>query len=247
MKLREQTRRHFFCETGFGIGSLALLSLADARLFAAPPQAADPLRVKPPHFEPKAKRVIFLFMAGAPSQVDLFDPKPKLKQHDGEPIPEELVKGERFAFIKGVPKLLGSPYEFKRHGQSGATVSNLLPHLTTIVDDVAFVKSVHTNHFNHAPAQVFDAPALQVAPRGRYLTLEGVGLLIGGVDLLDVGRVLLRPEEVPAGQRHENQQRQHLATLIRRQPERHALTSPSARAEPCGCRRNRPRDSAPSH
>jgi len=92
---------------------------------------------------------------GAPSQLDLFDEKPKLRQYHNQPVPEDVIKGERFAFIKGVPKLLGSPYEFRRQGQSGATVSNLLPHLSTIVDDLAFVKSVHTNHFNHAPAQIF--------------------------------------------------------------------------------------------
>jgi hypothetical protein len=114
-----ETRRHFFREAGFGIGSLALLSLMDERLFAAPGQDAHPLAVKPPHFAPKAKHVIFLFMAGAPSQVDLLDPKPKLRQHDGEAIPEELVKGERFAFIKGTPRLLGSPFAFEKVGQSG--------------------------------------------------------------------------------------------------------------------------------
>ena len=117
--LRERTRRHFFRETGFGIGSLALLHLMDERLFAAPAQAASPFEPKPPHFAPKAKRVIFLFMAGAPSQVDLLDPKPKLKQHNGEPIPDELVKGERFAFIKGTPRLLGSPFRLRGRGPGG--------------------------------------------------------------------------------------------------------------------------------
>jgi hypothetical protein len=80
-------------------------------------------------FAPKAKRVIYLFMAGAPSQIDLFDPKPALVQHDGQDIPEEFVKGERFAFIKGRPKLLGSPFQFQKHGRSGAEISELLPNL----------------------------------------------------------------------------------------------------------------------
>ncbi|HUR38389.1 MAG TPA: DUF1501 domain-containing protein [Planctomycetota bacterium] len=115
----------------------------------------NPMAPRKPHFAAKAKNIIYLFMMGAPSQLDLFDEKPKLRQYHNQPVPEDVIKGERFAFIKGVPKLLGSPYEFKRHGQSGATVSNLLPHLATVVDDVAFVKSVHTNHFNHAPAQIF--------------------------------------------------------------------------------------------
>src|SRR5690349_6132199 len=105
--------------------------------------------------KPKAKNIIFLFMAGAPSQLDLFDFKPTLNRLDGQPCPEELIKGERFAFIKGVPKLLGSPHSFKKHGQSGAELSNLLPHLATIVDDIAIVKSMHTTQFNHAPGQIF--------------------------------------------------------------------------------------------
>jgi len=148
--LRDLTRRHFFQTAGFGLGSIALSSL-----FAQDQASLNPMAPKRPHFAPKAKNIIYLFMMGAPSQLDLFDEKPKLRQYNNQPVPEDVVKGERFAFIKGVPKLLGSPYEFKRHGQSGATVSNLLPHLTTIVDDLAFVKSVHTNHFNHAPAQIF--------------------------------------------------------------------------------------------
>lgn len=148
--LRDLTRRHFFQTAGFGLGSIALSSL-----FGQEKASLNPMAPKKPHFAAKAKNIIYLFMMGAPSQLDLFDEKPKLRQYHNQPVPEDVIKGERFAFIKGVPKLLGSPYEFKRHGQSGATVSNLLPHLSTIVDDVAFVKSVHTNHFNHAPAQIF--------------------------------------------------------------------------------------------
>jgi hypothetical protein len=148
--LRDLTRRHFFQTAGFGLGSIALSSLLGQEQVSL-----NPMAPRKPHFAAKAKNVIYLFMMGAPSQLDLFDEKPKLRQYHNQPVPEDVIKGERFAFIKGVPKLLGSPYEFKRYGQSGATVSNLLPHLTTIVDDVAFVKSVHTNHFNHAPAQIF--------------------------------------------------------------------------------------------
>src|SRR5712691_7266664 len=115
--LLEITRRHFFGGVGFGIGSLALAALADQTLFAQQP--GSPTSPKPTHYTPKAKNVIFLFMAGGPSQLDLFDYKPKLNQYDGEPCPAEVIKGERFAFIKGVPKLLGSPYRFARHGRSG--------------------------------------------------------------------------------------------------------------------------------
>jgi len=139
------TRRHFLGGATLSLGSLALSSLlvgnarAQGRL----------------HFAPKAKRVVYLHMAGAPSSLDLFDPKPKLNELDRQPIPESFTKGERFAFIKGTPKLLGSPFQFGRHGQSGAQVSELLPHFARIVDRVAIVRSMHTKEFNHAPAQVF--------------------------------------------------------------------------------------------
>ena len=104
-RLLDMTRRHFFGRTGFGIGALALSSLLDGRLFGA---ETNPLAPKTPHFPPKAKRVIYMFMEGAPSQLDLFDYKPKLVQLNMQPCPEEMIKGERFAFIKGVPKILGS-------------------------------------------------------------------------------------------------------------------------------------------
>ena len=112
-------------------------------------------------------------MAGAPSQLDLFDPKPKLTKHDGQDIPAELIEGERFAFIKGTPKLLASPFQFSRHGQSGAEISELLPHLATMADDIAIVRSMHTNQFNHAPAQIFMNTGHQVIGRpsvGSWLT-----------------------------------------------------------------------------
>src|SRR5260370_1226380 len=152
-KVLEITRRHFFGGAGFGIGSLALAALMEEKLLAQQP--SDAMTPKSGHHSPRAKNVIFLFMAGGPSQLDLFDYKPKLNQHDGEPCPEGLMKGERFAFIKGVPKLLGSPYHFARHGQRGAEVSSLLPHLASVVDDIAIIRSMYTTQFNHAPAQLF--------------------------------------------------------------------------------------------
>ena len=94
-------------------------------------------------------------MAGGPSQVDLFDYKPKLAQLDGQPIPDSFIQGERFAFIKGIPKILASPHNFKQYGQSGATISNLLPGLQSIADEVTFIKSMHTTQFNHSPAQIY--------------------------------------------------------------------------------------------
>src|SRR5579872_7562415 len=147
--LKAITRRHFFRQSAYGVGSLALASLLNETLFAAAAQAADsgpaarardPLAPRAPHFQAKARNIIFLIMAGAPSQFDLLDPKPKLNQYNGQKIPEEIVKGERFAFIKGVPKLLGSPHSFRRYGQSGIEVSNQLPYLSRIVDDLCVVR-----------------------------------------------------------------------------------------------------------
>ena len=113
------------------------------------------LAPKPPHFAAKAKRVIHLFMAGAPSQLDLFDFKPKLAELEGKPIPPEVIGGQRYAFIRPDASVLGPRFKFARHGQSGAELSEMLPHLAGVVDDICLVKSVHTDQFNHAPAQIF--------------------------------------------------------------------------------------------
>jgi hypothetical protein len=195
--LRTVTRRHFFRESAMGIGTVALASLLDERLFADTP-APEPLAVRPTHFAPKAKRIVYLFMAGAPSQVDLFDPKPRLKQHDGQPIPEELVKGERFAFIKGTPRLLGSPYEFEKCGKAGIEVSSLLPRFRTIVDEVAVVRSVHTTQFNHAPAQIFMNTGHQVVGRPSMGAWLGYGLGSENRDLPGFV-VLVSGENAPDG------------------------------------------------
>src|SRR5215469_13528514 len=132
--LKAVTRRQLFKRCTTGMGAIALSSLLNSRVSAetspsarkSAPVAADPLAVRPPHFAPKARNIIYLHMAGAPSQLDLFDPKPKLQQYDRQPIPESFTKGERFAFIKGTPKILGSPYKFAKHGKSGAVLSELL-------------------------------------------------------------------------------------------------------------------------
>jgi uncharacterized protein DUF1501 len=176
--LRNITRRHFFQQAGFGIGSLALASLMDERLLGAGgggatgPTAGGATSSAEalawgigPHFAPKAKHIIYLFMAGAPSQIDLFDHKPKLREYDGQPIPEDIVKGERFAFIKGTPRLLGSPFSFEKHGQAGAELSTLLPHLATHGDEIAIVRSMTTTQFNHAPGQIFINTGHQIIGR----------------------------------------------------------------------------------
>jgi hypothetical protein len=143
--LLDTTRRHVFARCGLGIGGMALSSLwAEAQK---------------PHFAAKAKAVIFLFMAGGPSQLELFDHKPKLNELDGKPIPDEFIKGKRFAFMdtfaNKVPQLLGTRRKFARHGKAGTWVSECLPHTAKIVDDIAVVRSVQTNVFNHAPAKLF--------------------------------------------------------------------------------------------
>jgi hypothetical protein len=179
--LRAITRRHFFKESAYGIGSLALAALMSEGALAAPPPAGnrviDPLAPRPPHFAPKAKNIIFLFMAGAPSQLDLLDPKPKLIQYNGQPLPAEYLKGERFAFIKGTPNLLGSPHAFAPAGKCGTPISHLLPNLAKIADDICVVRSMHTDQFNHAPAQIFMNTGTQLIGRpsmGSWLTY-GIG------------------------------------------------------------------------
>jgi hypothetical protein len=151
------TRRHFFAECGVGVGKIALASLLTGAL-SRPARAADtanPLAPKRPHFAPKAKRVIHLFMAGAPSQLDLFDPKPELARLEGKPLPPSVIGGQRYAFIRPDAAVLGPRFKFKKHGRCGAELSELLPHLAGVVDDVCFIKSMHTDQFNHAPAQIF--------------------------------------------------------------------------------------------
>src|SRR3954452_8461230 len=158
-ELRMRTRRHFIKESAMGLGSLALAALfgcgknqSTSTQIAFDP--AHPLAPKLPPFPGKAKSVIYLHMAGAPSQLELFDYKPELAKMDGQLCPQSLLEGKRFAFIRGVPKMLGPQAKFAQHGESRAWVSERLPHLSTIVDEVSFLKAVTTDQFNHAPAQL---------------------------------------------------------------------------------------------
>ncbi|HEY3391447.1 MAG TPA: DUF1501 domain-containing protein, partial [Lacipirellulaceae bacterium] len=152
------SRRFFLQDMAFGLGGVALGSLLQGSVsgkemgsFAAGVDQRSAL----PHFAPRAKHVIFLFMAGGPSQLDLFDPKPALAKYEGQQVPNEVLQGAELPFIERDAALMASPFKFARHGQSGATLSELLPHLAKVVDDVAIVRSVHTDAFNHAPAQIF--------------------------------------------------------------------------------------------
>lgn len=149
------TRRWFFQQCGVGLGAIALGELFKQNGWAAPLQAANPLAPKPPPFPAKAKNVIYLFMAGAPSHLELFDYKPELAKWNGKLPPPDLLKGYRAAFINPNSTLLGPKFKFAKQGQCGAEVSELLPHFSEIVDDVAIVKSMYTEAFNHAPAQIF--------------------------------------------------------------------------------------------
>ena len=148
-------RRWFLRQCGVGLGSIALGSLlGTGRAAAALPKTFDPLAPRQPHHTPKAKHVIYLFMGGAPSQLDLFDYKPALEKYNGKPVPPEVVKGQKYAFIKPDAALFASEFKFAKHGHCGAELSEALPHLAGVVDDIAIIKSMHTEAFNHAPGQV---------------------------------------------------------------------------------------------
>ncbi len=154
-KIQAQTRRHFL---GWGTGGLGAFFLNSAFAadhhklnFARSP--ATPLAPLPPQFKPRAKRVIYLHMGGAPSQFDLFDYKPALARFHGQPCPESFLKGKRFAFISGIPKLLGPQFPFHQ-AKDGNWVSDRLPHLEKKLGELCVVKSMKTDQFNHAPAQL---------------------------------------------------------------------------------------------
>ncbi|MBK9167328.1 MAG: DUF1501 domain-containing protein [Bryobacterales bacterium] len=191
--LSHDTRRHFLERCSMGLAGMFLASLA---------KGEAPLAARQPHHEPKAKRVIYLHMAGSPSQLELFDWKPELVKYDGQNCPQHLLEGKRFAFIKGVPRMLGTPYKFAQHGGSGAWVSELLPHFATVVDDVTIIRSMTTQEFNHAPAQLFlhtGNPRFGAASMGAWATyglgtenqdLPGFVVLVGGGNNPDGGKSL---------------------------------------------------------
>ena len=156
---RLNSRRWFLKECGFGLGKIALGTLLTngfaSHLRAAAASSADVLRPRAPHFPGKAKHVIHLFMAGAPSQLDLFDHKPELAKLEGKPLPPSVIGGQRYAFIRPDAAVLGPQFKYAKHGQSGAELSEMLPHLAGVVDDICLIKSMRTDQFNHAPGQIF--------------------------------------------------------------------------------------------
>src|SRR5689334_545641 len=150
-----RSRRDFLarCCGGVGIAALAELLAADG-LTAAALEAPNPLAPKPPHFAPKAKSVIYMFMEGGPSQFELFDPKPGMQQWDGKPLPESMTKDLKLAFIKPTAAVMASPFRFQRYGKCGMEWSELLPHLGACADEITLVRSMHTDAFNHHPGQL---------------------------------------------------------------------------------------------
>lgn len=207
-RLRARTRRYFLTETTAGIGGIALAALLRRDAGAAETSskvldsAPNPWEPRPALARPRAKNVIYLHMAGSPSQLDLFDDKPVLRKFDGEPCPKEFLEGKRFAFIQGVPNMLGSPFRFARHGENGTELSELLPQLGSVVDRVALVRSMQTDQFNHAPAQLFlhtGSPRLGAPSMGAWVTyglgspndnLPGFVVLVSGSKTPDAGKSL---------------------------------------------------------
>ena len=155
-QMRQQTRRHFLQQSAAGLGGIALNSLLASENSRAERNAANPLAVQTPHFQAKAKRVIYLHMTGSPPNLDLFDRKPELVKRNAEDCPDEFLAGRKFAFTSGVPKLLGSPRKWSQVGESGMWMSDAIPNFHDIADEMCVVHSMHTEQFNHAPAELLD-------------------------------------------------------------------------------------------
>ncbi len=153
-------RRYFLNECRLGLGKIAMASLCAGTMLSArhanaePPASSGKGLPGLPHYPAKVKRVIYLFMAGAPSQLDLFDYKPKLAELEGKPLPPSVIEGQRYAFIQPNAAVLGPRFKFERQGKSGMEISEMLPHLAKIVDRISLLRSVSTDQFNHAPAQL---------------------------------------------------------------------------------------------
>ena len=197
-QLQNQTRRHFLAGAGLGLGGIAMASMNSSAL------AGDsrPMAPKIPPQPARAKNVIYLHMAGSPSQLELFDYKPELNKYNGQPCPKEYLEGKRFAFIKGVPKMLAPMFQFAQHGQSGQWISELLPQVARCADDIAVIRSMRTDQFNHSPAQLLihtGAARLGNPSLGSWATyglgsenenLPGFVVLLSGGKTPDAGKSL---------------------------------------------------------
>lgn len=173
--LQYKTRRHFFKQCSMGLGGVALSEMlaSDAMGLEAP---NNPLLAKLPHFAPKAKRVIYLHLTGSPPHLDLWDHKPELVKRDGQECPDEYIKGKKFAFTSGTPKLMGSPRTFKQYGKNGLWMSDAIPHLHGVADDLCIINSMTTDHFNHAPAELFVHTGFQQPGRPSFGAWTTYGL-----------------------------------------------------------------------
>jgi len=194
-QLQHVTRRHFLGAGSLGLGGAALAAMLGSPAAAAPRgrgSSANPLAPKAPPLSAKVDRIIYLHMAGSPPHHDLFDYKPELVKRDGEPAPEEFIKGKRFAFTSGRPKLLGTPRKFAQHGKAGIWMSDALTRLPEVADDLCFIRSMYTDQFNHAPAQMLlytGSPRMGRPSLGSWVTyglgsenqnLPGFVVLISG-------------------------------------------------------------------
>jgi hypothetical protein len=201
--LKNISRRHFLLESAAGLGAAALGTFmfgCNSKSTSPLSAVLDPMSPKAPHFTGKAKRIIYLHMAGAPSQLELFDYKPELQKLNNQLCPPSLLEGKRFAFIRGVPKMLGPQAAFKQRGHAGAYVSENLPHFAQVADEVSFLKGVYTDQFNHAPAQLFvhsGSPRLGRPSIGSWVTyglgtendnLPGFVVLTSGGKTPDAGK-----------------------------------------------------------
>ena len=206
-RVQAQTRRQFLrnCSTGLGgmfLGAMASTLLANPEKLDFSRDAGTPLAKLPPQFRAKARRVIYLHMAGGPSQLELFDYKPDLIRIDGQDCPASFLEGKRFAFISGVPKMLGPQFPFHQAGKSGAWITDRLPHFEKHIDEACFLRSVRTDQFNHAPAQLLlhtGSPRLGAASLGAWATyglgtenqnLPGFIVLVSGGKTPDGGKTL---------------------------------------------------------
>ena len=174
-KIQLNTRRHFLknCGVGLGMGALAQLMSPDAFGLTAP---QNPLLPRAPHFTPKAKRVIYLHLTGSPPHLDMWDYKPELEKRTDQECPDEFIKGKMFAFTSGTPKLMGSPRKFAQYGKSGMWMSDAIPHMHEVADDLCVINSMHTTQFNHAPAELFVHTGFQQPGRPSFGAWTTYGL-----------------------------------------------------------------------
>ncbi len=178
LKLEHQTRRTFLRSAGqFSLGAIAMETLLNAKADVAPTDPSRPLAPRSPHFTPKAKRVIYLHMSGAPPHLDIFDYKPELVKRNGQDCPDQFLKGRRFAFTNGVPKLMGTPRTYAQHGPGGIWMSDALTNLPRVANEVTVIKSLTTDEFNHAPAELllYTGSARQGRPSMGAWATYGLG------------------------------------------------------------------------